>query len=511
MLVVDCHTLQTVYVLYLVDDVLLNGRRTLDGEDVARSDDTVGKRRTGTHSVMLLYKDLLGEADKILLLVTGLAGNDDLTITTLHLTHSDLTVDLGYDCGVGRVAGLEQFGHTGETTGDVTGLGYGTRDVDKRCTSGDGLSVFHYDVATHREAVGTNDLAVGIEHIASRHLRLVLRLCDNLLAQAGRLIGLGTEGDAFDDIVETQCTGILGDDNSVERVPLGNQVALLHDIAVLEVECRTIRHVDGRKDDICMRIDELQFGESADHHKAIDILLAVVLDERYDTHFLKLQFGVVLGHDRCIGGCIGSHTTGVECTEGQLCTRLTDSLSSDDTDGLAELYHTLGGKVASVTLHADTVLALASEHRTYLDTLDGRVFDGLGHGLCDFLTGGNEQFACHRMDDIVYGNTAENTLIQRRDDLFTVLQGGADQTAQRAAILLGDNHVVGYVDKTTGQVSGVGSLHGGVGKTLTGTVRCDEVLQHRHTFLEVGDNRVLDDLVSFGTGLHRLGHQTTHT
>ena len=39
----------------------------------------------------------------------------------------------------------------------------------------------------------------------------------------------------------------------------------------------------------------------------------------------------------------------------------------------------------------------------------------------------------------------------------------------------------------------------------------DEVLQHAHSFLEVGQNRVLNDLCTFCTGLLGLGHQTTHT
>ena len=68
-----------------------------------------------------------------------------------------------------------------------------------------------------------------------------------------------------------------------------------------------------------------------------------------------------------------------------------------------------------------------------------------------------------------------------------------------------------HVYQTTGQVTGVGRLHGGIGKTLTGTVGRDEVLQHRHTLLEVRQNWVLNNLVSFGTCLLRLSHQTTDT
>ena len=39
----------------------------------------------------------------------------------------------------------------------------------------------------------------------------------------------------------------------------------------------------------------------------------------------------------------------------------------------------------------------------------------------------------------------------------------------------------------------------------------NEVLQHAHAFLEVGKNRVFDNLGAFGSGFLGLGHQTTHT
>ena len=111
----------------------------------------------------------------------------------------------------------------------------------------------------------------------------------------------------------------------------------------------------------------------------------------------------------------------------------------------------------------------------------------------------------------MYGDAAQDALIERCDDLVAILQRTALKTAQRAAVLLGDDHVVGDVDQTTGKVSGIGRLHSGIGKSLTRTVRRNEVLQHGHTLLEVGDDRVLDDLRTLGTSLLRLCHQTTHT
>ena len=93
MLVVDLNALQTVNVLYFVDDVFLNGRRTLDGKYVGRCDDAVGKRCSGTHGIVLLDKYLLRQRYKILALLAGLRRNDNLTVASLHLAHGHLTVD----------------------------------------------------------------------------------------------------------------------------------------------------------------------------------------------------------------------------------------------------------------------------------------------------------------------------------------------------------------------------------------------------------------------------------
>ena len=58
-LVVDLHTLHTVYILYFVHDVFLYGCRAHDIRDVGRGDCTVRNLGTGTNYVVLLYKQLL--------------------------------------------------------------------------------------------------------------------------------------------------------------------------------------------------------------------------------------------------------------------------------------------------------------------------------------------------------------------------------------------------------------------------------------------------------------------
>src|SRR3712207_7850100 len=78
------------------------------------------------------------------------------------------------------------------------------------------------------------------------------------------------------------------------------------------------------------------------------------------------------------------------------------------------------------------------------------------------------------MDYIVYGYTTENALIQSRDNLIAILQGTTLKAAQRTTVFLVDDYIMADIHQTTGKVTGVGSLHSGIGQTLTGTVRSEE-------------------------------------
>ena len=73
-----------------------------------------------------------------------------------------------------------------------------------------------------------------------------------------------------------------------------------------------------------------------------------------------------------------------------------------------------------------------------------------------------------------------------------------------AAIVLRDDAVLRHVDQTTRQVAGVRGLQRGVREALAGAVGRVEVFEHRQAFLEVGNDRRLDDLA------RRLGHQAAH-
>ena len=126
--------------------------------------------------------------------------------------------------------------------------------------------------------------------------------------------------------------------------------------------------------------------------------------------FVDFDLRLVLCLDGCVGCSVGCHTTGVERTEGQLRTRFTDGLCSDDTDSLALLHHALSGEVTSVALHADTLLALASEDGTNFNTLNATCLNFGSNAIGDFLTTGNNEFVGLRIDDVMNRYTAQNAL-----------------------------------------------------------------------------------------------------
>ena len=75
------------------------------------------------------------------------------------------TVNLRYDCGVGRVTGLKELGNTRQTTGDITSLTLYTRNLYKNVTGCKFLTVLDDNVATYRQVVGTQNLALGTDNI----------------------------------------------------------------------------------------------------------------------------------------------------------------------------------------------------------------------------------------------------------------------------------------------------------------------------------------------------------
>jgi hypothetical protein len=99
------------------------------------------------------------------------------------------------------------------------------------------LAVAHLDQRADREAdrhrvVGAGDLdflAGGVEQLDLRTHHLggaaALRVDDHQRRQAGHLVDLLGDGDAFLDVLELRLAGELGDDRAGQRVPVGQHRA----------------------------------------------------------------------------------------------------------------------------------------------------------------------------------------------------------------------------------------------------------------------------------------------
>ena len=194
---------------------------------------------------------------------------------------------------------------------------------------------------------------------------------------------------------------------------------------------------------------------------------------------------------------------GVNGTHRELGARLADGLGGDDTDRGADVDGATGGEVPAVALLADAVLGLAGEQGAQLDLAQAGVPHALQvvHGL-DMLAAGHDDLAGLGVDDVVEGAAADQVGVERGLARLHQVVGDA---LVGTAVLLAHDHVLGDVDQTTGQVTGVGRVRGRVDQALTGAVGRDEVLERHEALAEVGLDGQVDGLAG------HIGHQAAHT
>ncbi len=203
------------------------------------------------------------------------------------------------------------------------------------------------------------------------------------------------------------------------------------------------------------------------------------------------------------------HATGVERTHGQLRAGLTDRLGRDDADRLSDVDELAGRERTAVALGAGTGLRVAGEDRAHLDLVDAGLDELVDEHVADVVATLGQHVAGLGVLDVdgQVAGVGGGLDVLVLDDA-TVVELDADDLAQAtlgAAVVLTDDDVLRHVDETTREVAGVGRPQRGVGETLAGAVRRDEVLEHRQTLAEVRLDRARDDLAL------RVGHQTTHT
>src|SRR5690606_4423583 len=83
MLIVDLHTLQSVYFLDFVDQVILYRGGSFNGQYVIWRNGSIRKRLPCTDKIVFLYKDVLGERHHISLLDPIPGFNKDFSVAAL--------------------------------------------------------------------------------------------------------------------------------------------------------------------------------------------------------------------------------------------------------------------------------------------------------------------------------------------------------------------------------------------------------------------------------------------
>ena len=143
----------------------------------------------------------------------------------------------------------------------------------------------------------------------------------------------------------------------------------------------------------------------------------------------------------------------MECSHCQLSTRLTDGLSSDDTNGFTSLYQSACSHVLAVALSAKTALRSAGHCGSDLDHLDAGILDLLSHVVGDVFTGSEHDLSGLRVNDIFNGISSGDPLPELFDLFLAVSERSYFDTIFSSAVDLVDDDAVRDIYKTSCQIS----------------------------------------------------------
>ncbi len=444
---------------------------------------------------------MLARGDGVAPLLGRFAPDDDRPLALGDLAELGPPVDLGDDGRIGRLPGLEQLGHPRQAGGDVPGLGDLPRGLGQQLAGRDGLAVLDHDPGADGYGIAGPQLALLVHHVDVGVEVAVLALDDDGPAHAGDLVELLGDGDVRHHVGELDGPRVLGQNGGGVRVPLEDGVALGHLLLVGHPEHRGVGHgVAGAGPGLL----------------AVEQDLPVPVDDHYLPGFLgdglqvlEFQAAGHLGRHLALGRDPGGRPADVEGAQGQLGAGLADALGGHHPDGLAQVHHPSGPQVAAVALAAQAPFGLAGQHRADADLLDAGLLYLLRRFLVDLPAGLDDDIPGDGADHVVHDHPPQDAVAQGLDHLLALLEGPPLLAHDGAAVLLGDDDVLGHVHQPPGQVACLGGLEGGVGHALAGAVGGDEVLHHRQPLLEVVEDWCLDDLPA-GQPLLGFGHQPPH-
>ncbi len=528
-LVVDLHTLQSVHLLNLVQQVLLHRPRALDPQNVVRVHRTLGETVARPHPVALVHAKVLARRHLVELRRLRVVHHrrpvvqdpqrlhEDLPLAALDVAEAHHAVDLRDRGRILRATRLEELRHARQTARDVSRLVRLAADLGQHRAGAHLLAVLDDELSADRDHEVANSLllpALLLHDLDVRVQALLAVLDDHALTETGELVELLGHRLVLDDVHEAYRALHVRYDRRGVRVPCEHHGVALHLAPVLHHQERAERHLEAREHG---RVLVLRRADDDLSLVRGDDLLSLGIGH-VDQPLTELDHAAHLRLARRLLGDACRRAADVEGTERELRTRLADRLRRQNSHRLAQIHHLHGGQVAAVAHPAESTLRLAGEHRANPHGLDSRVLDRARSLLVDQFPGLHQQKAATRFVDLVRilhvlgGHRTHDALAERLDHILAFLQRADLETENGAAILFRDRHVLRHVHQTTREVAGVGRLERRVGQTLSRAVRRDEVLEHRQPFAEVRLDRAFDDLAdAAGELLLRLRHQAAHS
>ena len=194
----------------------------------------------------------------------------------------------------------------------------------------------------------------------------------------------------------------------------------------------------------------------------------------------------------------------MERPHGQLRPRFSDRLRGNDTDGFTDIDQRTAPEVTPIAFGAQAIARITGQRCAYLDFVNAEFVDQVTQIFINQRASLNHRLIAFRVDDISNRHATKNALAQGLDDFTALDQGLHRHAVISTAIVLDDDQILCHVDQTARQITRVRCLQGGIGQTLTGAVRRNEVLQNVQSFAEVGGDRRLDNRTV------RLRHQAAH-
>src|SRR6185437_3977407 len=310
---------------------------------------------------------------------------------------------------------LKQFRHPRQTAGDVAGFRAVDRDArddvaraHRRARLERNDRFDRQQIARLAPARQFGDLAVlaldderGLEPRGARRRPPV---GDDALGDAGRFVDLLRHRHALDQVFETDHPVDLGEDGPGERIPLGDPLAALDLVALVDLEPRAVLEtMHGALDPATVGDDHRDIARHR-HEIAIRVARDIAVADLHLAVEVRLDERLVRELRRAAD---------VEGAHGELSARLADRLRRDHADRLAHVDGGAAREIAAVARAAHPVLGLAGQDRTDLHLLDSGGGDR-GHVFLDDHPPRVDDHLAVGVAHVLRRGAAENARSERR-------------------------------------------------------------------------------------------------